>query len=108
MSDAEGLNAASRSTLPVSSSQDDDRHHYQPVPAATLPEYSQQPIDGIDTRAEVIIHYLSNTKRQFLMSYSDFDFSHYFFVSGPCAGLSWPPRQSESESGQGAMPPPNS
>jgi len=54
MSDAAGSNFASCCNSP---SQDDRRlHDYQPEQsAAKLPEYSQQPIDGIDTHAEVTV-----------------------------------------------------
>jgi len=61
MSDAAASNSVSCCNMPDSSSQDDHRHHHQSQPAAKLPEYSQQPVDGIDTRAEVI-HASSNTQ----------------------------------------------
>jgi len=48
--------------MPDSSSQD-DYHHHQPEPAAERPEYSQQPIDGIDARVEVILN-SQNTKHK--------------------------------------------
>jgi len=44
----------SRSRGPDSGLQDGQQSHQLADPAATLPEYSQQPIDGIDMRAQVM------------------------------------------------------
>lgn len=59
MSDAAGSNSVSCCNMPDSSSQDDKyhhhHHHHQPEPAAKLPEYSQQLIDGVDTRLPSVL-----------------------------------------------------
>ena len=65
MSDTTGSNSVSCCNMPDSSSQDDYYHHQhlQPEPAAERPECSQQPIDGIETRVEVILN-SQNTKHK--------------------------------------------
>jgi len=53
MADAAGSSSVSFCNSPSPDDHHQHLYHYQLEHAAKLPEYSQQPIDGIDTRAEV-------------------------------------------------------